>query len=118
MSLGSNAGIYPWYFCVTHSHGFEGSQEVFQFTSHEFATNLPSGNVNFFDPPLNFLQDKVFGSPMLNLNLKYPVNHRKALIRLFSPPPPGSSGSSPPHSLLITRDVGPKTAPKKAELRK
>ena len=98
---------------MIHSHGFEGSPADFGLTSHEFATNLPSGNVNFREPLLNVLQDNVLGSPVLNRTLKYPVNHRKALILRLSPPPPGSTGSSPSHSLLITRDVGPKTAPKK-----
>ena len=97
---------------MIHSHGFEGSPADFQFTSHEFATNLPSGNVKFREPLLKVLQDNVLGSPVLNRTLKYPVNHRKALILRLSPPPPGSTGSSPSHSLLITRDVGPNTAPK------
>lgn len=98
---------------MAHSHGLLGSHEVLQLASQEFATFLPLGNLNFLEPPLNFLQDNVLASPELKGTPKYFVNHLKALILLLSPAPPGSDLSSPPHSLLITNDVGPKTPPKK-----
>ena len=96
---------------MAHLHGLEGSHDVRQSASQEFPIFLPSGKLNFLEPPLNFLHDKVLSEPIIYLTPKYFENHLNALIRLLSPAPPGSPRSSPPHSLFMTSDVGPKTPP-------